>query len=155
MKIRRAVQDDISHMVEAMDERRRLYETYQPRFWRRSPSARSTQAAFFKTLISKENAIVLIAEDASIFRGFAIATVVEAPPVYAPGGKTCMVDDFATTHNDWDDTGRALLGEVNRLAKAAGAVQAVVTCGHLDEAKRSFLHSDSFSIASEWFVKNL
>jgi hypothetical protein len=156
MKIRRAVEDDIPQMVELIDERRRLYETYQPTFWRRSPNARSAQAAFFTTLVSnKGSAIVLVCGDASVFRGFVIASLVEPPPVYAPGGKTCMIDDFAVDDNDWDETGRALLGELHSLARAAGAVQGVVVCGHLDEAKRSFLRSEGFSIASEWFVKNL
>ena len=141
-------------MLEAMDERRRLYEAYQPTFWRRSPKASDAQATFFRTLISTDNAIVLVAEDASIFRGFVIATLIDSPPVYAPGGKTCVIDDFAVTQNDWDETGRALLGEADRLARAAGAVQGVVVCAHLDEAKRNFLRSEGFSIASEWFVRN-
>jgi len=143
-------------MIELMDERRRLYEIYQPTFWRRAPNARSAQAAFFKTQVSDtRNAIVLVCEDASVFRGFVIVNLIEAPPVYAPGGKICMLDDFAVTHNDWDETGRALLSEARSLARATGAVQGVVVCGHLDEAKRNFLRSEGFSIASEWFVKNL
>jgi hypothetical protein len=30
----------------------------------------------------------------SVFRGFVIGTVIETSAVYAPGGKTCLVDDF-------------------------------------------------------------
>lgn len=66
-----------------------------------------------------------------------------------------MIDDFAVTHNDWDETAGALLSEAQSLAKAAGAAHVVIVCGHLDEAKRNFLRSEGFSIASEWFVKNL
>jgi hypothetical protein len=47
------------------------------------------------------------------------------------------------------------MDEVHRIARAAGAIQTVVVCGHLDEAKREFLRSQCLSIASEWFVKNL
>ncbi|MBV8359535.1 MAG: hypothetical protein JO189_16590 [Deltaproteobacteria bacterium] len=66
-----------------------------------------------------------------------------------------MIDDFAVAENDWNDAGQALLREVRRLARAAGAVQAVVVCGHLDTLKRDFLHSEGLSIATEWFVKKL
>jgi hypothetical protein len=59
------------------------------------------------------------------------------------------------TKNEWNEAGQDLLDEAHRLARAAGAVQGVVVCGHLDEAKRNFLLSAGLSIASEWFVKNL
>jgi hypothetical protein len=36
-----------------------------------------------------------------------IASLIEGPPVYAPDGKTCVIDDFAVTHNDWRETGPA------------------------------------------------
>ena len=129
MNVRRALEDDIPRMLDLADERRRLYEKYQPTFWRPSPNARSAQAAFFKTLISDtRNVVVLVCENAGVVRGFIVANLVEAPPVYAPGGKTWVIDDFAVTHNDWEQTGRALLGEAFSLAKAAGAVQGVVVC---------------------------
>jgi GNAT superfamily N-acetyltransferase len=109
-----------------------------------------------KTLISnRRNAIVLVYENAGVVRDFIIAILIEAPPVYAPGGKTCLIDDFAVTESDWDKAGRALMDEAHEVARAAGAIQAVVVCGHLDEAKRAFLDSQGLSIASEWFVKNL
>jgi hypothetical protein len=131
-------------MTELTDERRRLYEAYQPTFWRRAPNARPAQAAFFKTLISNRNAIVLVCDDVGVFCGFVIASLIEAPPVYAPGGKICMIDDFAVIHHDWHEAGRALLSEAHSLARVAGAVQGVVVCGHLDEAKRSFLCFEAF-----------
>jgi len=143
-------------MIELAEERRRLYATYQPTFWRPSPKAASAQAAFFKTLIpNTANAIVLICEDADVFRGFIIAKLIETPPVYSPGGRTCLIDDFAVTQHDWNEAGRVLLDETHRLARVAGAIQTVVVCVHLDETKREFLRSQGLSIASEWFVGNL
>jgi hypothetical protein len=111
VKIRRACEDDIPQMTELTDERRRLYEAYEPTFWRRAPNARPAQAAFFKTLISNRNAIVLVCEDVGVFCAFVIASLIEAPTVYAPGGKICMIDDFAVIHHDWQEAGRALLSE--------------------------------------------
>ena len=53
---------------------------------------------FFKTLIyNPSNAIVLVCEDESLLRGFVIANLNEAPPVYAPGGRTCLFDEFTVT----------------------------------------------------------
>ena len=156
MNVRRAVEDDTPRMLELAEERRRLYETYQPSFWRPSPNARTAQAAYFKTLISNSrNAIVLVGEDAGVLRGFIIANLIEAPPVYAPGGRTCVIDDFAVAEGDWNKAGRDLLNEALFLAREAGAVHGVVVCGHLDEAKRNFLLGAGLSITSEWFVKNL
>ena len=74
-------------MVDLMDARRQLYETYQPTFWRPSPDANSRQTKYFAMLVSKKDAIVLICEDAGAFCGFIIASLIEAPPVYDPGGK--------------------------------------------------------------------
>ena len=34
------------------------------------------------------------AESGAIVRGFVIARIMNAPPVYDPGGKTALVDDF-------------------------------------------------------------
>jgi hypothetical protein len=63
-----------------------------------------------------------------------------------------MIDEI---HHDWHEAGLALLSEAHSLARVAGAVQGIEVCGHLDEAKRNFLCSEGFSIASEWFVKTL
>jgi hypothetical protein len=48
MKIRRAVEDDIPQMVDLIDERRRLYETYQPTFWRRFAECEVCSGGLFK-----------------------------------------------------------------------------------------------------------
>jgi hypothetical protein len=86
MNVRRAVEDVIPQMLQLAEERRRLYETYQPTFWWPSPNTKSAQAAYFKTRITnRRNAIALVYEDSGVIRGFIIATLIEAPPVYAPG----------------------------------------------------------------------
>lgn len=109
MKVRRATNDDIAGMVELMDMRRQLYKSFQPIFWRRAPNANAAQARFFASLVGNDGAIVLVCEEREIFRGFIIAILTDAPPVYAPGGKPCMIDDFAVVRDDWSVAGRALL----------------------------------------------
>jgi hypothetical protein len=44
---------------------------------------------------------------------------------------------------------------VRQVARRQGAVQIVVVCGHLDDAKRSALASSGLQIASEWWVAPL
>jgi len=85
-----------------------------------------------------------------------IATVVEAPPVYDPGGLTCLVDDFVVADpREWETIGATLLSEANRQARERGAVQAVIVCGHQDQPKRAMLAAGGFSVASEWYVKEI
>jgi GNAT superfamily N-acetyltransferase len=85
-----------------------------------------------------------------------IASLVDAPPVYDPGGLTCVIDDFVVADaREWQSLGGALLSEANRQAQARGAVQTVVVCGHQDQPKRSMLADLGFSIASEWYVKGI
>ena len=77
-------------------------------------------------------------------------------PVYDPGGKTCLVDDFAVdSAGDWTTVGNALLAAALQEARERGAVQAVVVCGHRDDPKRHMLAGDGFSIASEWYVREI
>jgi hypothetical protein len=87
---------------------------------------------------------------------FVSATLVPAPPVYNSGGPTCMIDDFCRAEAaDWEGAGAWLLEEAGRRARERGAVQAVVVCGHRDEAKRKMLAALGFGIASEWYVRGL
>jgi len=55
----------------------------------------------------------------------------------------------------WENVGQGFLDEVLRLAKEHGAAQSVVVCGHLDEPKRAMLAKYGYSIASEWYVRDL
>ncbi|HXN86916.1 MAG TPA: hypothetical protein VN867_12645 [Candidatus Binataceae bacterium] len=155
-KVRGATKNDLPRMIELADQKRIEYEKYQPTFWRRANHARVMQTALFEKLLQRENVIALVHDSNAIVDGFVIATITPAPPVYDPGGATCLIDDFTVTENDlWQTAGRALLREAIRIAKERGAVQTVVVCGHLDEAKRAFLRSESLTIASEWYVKNI
>ena len=93
-------------------------------------------------------------EESGAVRGFIWGKVVDAPPVYDPGGKVCMVDDFVVREPAlWAAVGRALLDEVRRLARERGAVLVVVVCGPHDQPKRALLAMDDFTVASEWHVR--
>ncbi len=85
---------------------------------------------------------------------FIIGRMTPAPPVYAPGGPVCLVDDFCVSADvDWPQAGRALLDASEALAREQGAVLSVVVCPHLGGAKREFLASLGFAPTSEWHVR--
>jgi hypothetical protein len=155
-RIRRAGTADVPRIVDLSERKRTEYQEYQPRFWRKAADSREKQIPYVTGLLERENVIALVHERGGIIDGFVIATVVEAPPVYEPGGKTCLIDDFAVGEpEDWPIAGAALLAEANRRAKALGAVQTVVVCGHRDAPKREMLAAAELTIASEWYVREI
>lgn len=156
MTIRKAQEDDVPQMVSLSATKRAEYEAYQPLFWRRASNAEEQQEPFFRGLVARENVIALVAESEGAVGGFIIATLVGSPPVYDPGGLTCLVDDFTVaTPNLWSSVGKELLEEAARRAKERGAVQVVTVCGQRDEPKRSLLAGAGCAIASEWWTKPL
>lgn len=130
------------------------YERYQPRLWRPAVDAVDQQRGFFLSLLGDEQVAVVVAMDGSRVAGFAVARLRSAPPVYDPGGSTCLVDDFAVdAETDWPAAGPALVAELHRWGAARGAVQMVVVTAHLDEAKRRVLREGCLSLAAEWWTR--
>jgi len=152
--IRKARREDAPSMVDLSERKRLEYQAYQPQFWRKAADSREKQLPYVERLIESDRVIALVYEDRGGIRGFMIASLMEAPPVYDPGGLTCMIDDFATGDpNDWPTVGHALLTAACQAAEERGAAQTVVVCGHRDEPKRRMLAQDGFSLASEWYVR--
>ena len=154
--IQPASSDDLDPILALAAERRREYELFQPVFWRPAPDAAKRQRAYFLKLLLDPEVITLVAISDETLTGFVIGHLVPAPPVYAPGGPTCTVDDFAVDHPElWATVGVDLVHAVENEARQRGASQLVVVCGHLDEAKRAALDSCRLAIASEWWVAPL
>lgn len=157
MTIRKAGPNDLGAIVALSEEKRTQYEPYQPQFWRKAPDSAATQLAFLQGQIQRENLIALVHERPDgVVDGFVIAALVPAPPVYAPGGLTCAIDDYWVAGGaDWQGVGTALLDEAARLAKERGAAQVVVVTAGRDESKRAMLQGKSFTLASEWWVRSV
>jgi GNAT superfamily N-acetyltransferase len=156
--VRAAAPSDVEGMVALAEERRAAYEPHQPTFWRRAPDAAAVHAAYLARRLRAADAIARVAEDprTGALVGFAIGVLAEAPPVYAPGGLTCTVDDLAVDGAErWESAGRLLLDDVVRSAKDRGAVQVVVVCGAQDAPKRRLLEAIGLSPASAWYVGTL
>lgn len=75
--------------------------------------------------------VSLVARDAVELIGFGFGTLVPASPVFAPGGPSGFIDDFAvTTREAWADVGAALPRAAAEPLAGLGAVQIVVVRGH-------------------------
>lgn len=90
----------------------------------------------------RDDIIAFVYEADTVLCGFIIGALMNPPPVFDPGGLTCLVDDFVISDvTDWQTIGRALLRAVADAAKERGAVQIVAVCGRHDEPKRAMLAS--------------
>jgi hypothetical protein len=153
--IRAAVPDDASRMAELAEQKREDYKSHAPTFHRPKHGARAGHAQFLASLIEDEGKITLVHEagDAHI-DGFIVAMLIPAPPVYDPGGLTCLVDDFMVESPDlWASVGADLLSSAIEKARPRGAVQTVVVCGPQDAPKRAMLADSGHVVASEWHTK--
>lgn len=154
--IRPAVASDLEAMLKLAEARRSEYAKHQPIFWRPAPDAVARQRPHLARLIQDDAAITVVADTNRGVAGFAIGTVVPAPPVYDPGGPTCIVDDFIVDDPErWPTIGVDLLRYVRQAARRQAAAQIVVVCGHLDGPKRTALEASGLSIASNWWVTPL
>lgn len=156
MTIRQASSTDVDQIALLAAQKRRQYEKFQPVFHKESEKALELHTAFLKDALPKENNLVWVCETSGHIDGFVIGTIVNAPPVYAAGGKICFVDDFMVKSPDlWATVGRELLNKVMAEAKGKGAVLANVVCGPLDQPKRNLLAGTHFQVASEWHIKKI
>lgn len=102
--------------------------------------------------ITHENSIVLVCEQNNTINGYASAIVIPTPPVYDPGGPTCLVlETVMAQAAQWAVAGPALWQEVQNAAAQQGAVQYVVICAASDHAKQAALFAAGLTIASEWY----
>ena len=154
--IRPATQDDLPRLLELASQRRADYERAQPRFWLQSADAIERQRPYFARQLADERIIALAHESDGVIDGFIIAALIAAPPVYDPGGDTCLVDDFVVADpENWSTNGAALLAAARDRALALGAVQFVIIGGHHDTPKRAMLAASGHTIASEWWLSPL
>jgi GNAT superfamily N-acetyltransferase len=157
MAIRVARLDDVEAMVDLADRKRQEYASHAPRFHRPAADAKQRHRPWLTSLVEKDDVCTLVSESGTRrVDGFVIASLVPAPPVYDPGGLTCLVDDFVVAEPAlWRTVGLALLRAAEAWSRERGAVQAVVVCGPQDQAKRQMLLDAGAIVASEWFTAPL
>ena len=153
LRVKQANPEEVERLLRIAAIRRTDYAEYQPRLWRPSPDAMDRQRAYFTSILDDDKTLVLTATEDADLRGFAIGRLVRAPPVYDPGGISCVVDDFAVADPDeWLTVGPLLLDALRSWAASRDAAQMIVVTAHLDEPKRAALPSHGLTLASEWWV---
>ena len=154
MPIRPASHGDLDQVVAMSAEVRSRLAVLDPHFWRPHADADATQLAWFSYLLQDAGHIVLVAEDESRpgLGGFIIGRLMDAPPVYDPGGRTCLVDDFA-----WRTPSAAeeLLTAAKAWAIKEGAVTLVVVTAAADGDRRDVLQEAGLHATSEWWTTPL
>ncbi len=154
--IRAATGPDVPGMVALSEQARSRLMTYLPTFWRKAEHAAAAQTEFFTDLLTKDQTILRVHDTTVGIDGFIIAMLIDAPPVYDPGGLTCLIDDFCVQHDaDWPTVGRDLLHAATAAAREQGAVQVSVICPDRYAAKRTFLATQGLVVGSSWHVGNL
>lgn len=144
---------DLEAVLHIADQRRRQYAEYQPQFWNPAANALDKQRVFFAALLEDPEALFAVAVTADHVDGFVTARVAPAPPVYDPGGATCLVDDFTVDDpKSWPVAGPLLLDHVRAWAAGRGAVQLVVVTAVGDDSKLAALRTADLGSASEWWV---
>jgi hypothetical protein len=150
---RSARPDDLDALVALASAKRTQYAPWQPVFHRPADDADAAQRNYLADAMAKADCRILVDEADGKVQAFLFARLVSAPPVYAPGGKVVLVDDFCVANDRlWESSGSALLNDAWDWGKTGGAVLLNVVCGPNDEAKRTLLARLGLSVASEWHV---
>jgi hypothetical protein len=152
--VRPAIQADVREMEEMTQAKRRLYEQWQPVFHKEAPGAKEIHTEYMTQFLHNPATLALVVAEHGSVQGFLFGEYREAPPVYAPGGKILMIDDFVVKEEAmWNDIGLALLNAAKEIARKKEAALVNVVCGPKDGPKRALLLQAGLSVASEWWVQ--
>lgn len=149
MTIRDAIESDLDAIVALSSGFRDKLQALEPTFWKRHSDADSGQRAWFAILLGDENHHLAVSQNQSAtIDGFVIARAGGAPPVYDPGGATCMVDDFV-----WETqaVAQALIEEVRRWATTKACTQLVVVTPAADAERKATVEDMGLHPTSEWW----
>lgn len=156
ISIRRASANDVEAMSRLVAAKRNQLELFEPVMWRKSRDVDEMTRAFFQHQVAETNVVVLVAEDDGSFLGFLNGVLQNAPPVYDPGGKTMMIDDFAVVEGeDGDRAASALMDAVMSEGRARGAVQIIAVTAAQDQRSAKWFESKKLHVVSTWWTRVL
>ncbi len=154
--IRPAMNQDLDELLRMAADKRQRYAVWQPVFHKPHADAMQRHRDYLITMVHSEHSIMLVYERSGSALGFALAELRGAPPVYEPGGKILIVDDFCVREDGlWPLVGPALVKAMWKKGQEQGAVLINVVCGPKDEAKRAALESTGLGVGSEWWMGSL
>ncbi|MEM8922748.1 MAG: hypothetical protein AAGD35_04530 [Actinomycetota bacterium] len=172
MTVRPARQGDLDAMVALSSGDRARRQLLEPTFWRVHADADERQRAWFELLLHDDAHRLLVSVDGAggnaqpepapaaeqpvgaeqataTVDGFVIARAVDAPPVYDPGGRTCLVDDLVVPTLA---VAERLMSAVRRWGDDNGCTQLVVVTAAADAERRHLLGQSGLHPTSEWWT---
>lgn len=156
MTVRMASAGDVQAMAALIEAKRLMLEGFEPVMWRPSEVAAKITPQFFTHQVGQPNVIARVAEDGGRFLGFVMGALQDPPPVYAPGGKTVLIDDFAVVEGaEGDAAASALLDAVISEARARGAVQIITVAAARDARASRWFEEKKLRVASQWWTRTL
>lgn len=156
MSIRQATAADVPRILALLQQRRETYQRYSPIFWNIAERAVEKHDAFIRRLVHDEDVLTIVHEDHGRVDGVLLATTMDAPPVYDPGGKVCMIDDYVVESPElWRQVGTRLLEHCRDWARAQGCVLQIIVCAQKDVPKAAMLKGMGAEVASEWYVRDI
>ncbi len=156
ISVRIASAGDVQAMAALLEVKRQMLESFEPVMWRPSEIAAQLTPQFFTHQVVQPNVIARVAEDGERFLGFVMGTLQDPPPVYAPGGKTVLIDDFAVVDGaDGDSAASQLLDAAISEARARGAVQIITVAAAQDARASRWFEEKKLRVASQWWTRTL
>lgn len=154
--VRMASAGDVQAMAAILAVKRQMLEGFEPVMWRSSEIAAQLTLQFFAHQVGQPNVIARVAEDGGRFLGFVMSTLQDPPPVYAPGGKTVLIDDFAVVEGaEGDAAASGLIDAVMSEARARGAVQIITVAAAKDARATRWFEDKKLRVASQWWTRTL
>lgn len=154
--VRRPTPDDIKSVVEISSQKRRNYEEEVPHLWKQANNANILEEIFFRSLLSKNSYIFLVAERKKEIIGFVIGKKIYSMGIYDPGGITILINDFCIDEEEeWQHVGKKLLEAITDSSKNQGVASLLITSGHHDMSKNQLLNAFGLKPALEWYCTPL
>lgn len=152
MALRAATLNDLGWIMSLCELDRIQKNSLHPIDYRNPSEYCDSRRPAIERLLTDPGSICLVREHSGTPQAYLLASLVNAPPVYAPGGPVCLVEEFEVVRpQDLETAGAQLLDECRRLALSRGAVLQRVIGAAGDTLRESFLLRQSFNIASEWY----
>jgi hypothetical protein len=153
ISVRRATSSDLGAIVTLVSAKRAQLESFEPVAWHPSEHAPAMTEEFFRMQVGEQGPIFLVATDGARVIGFINAVLQPAPPVYDPGGKSIMIDDFAVIEGDaGDEAAMALLDAALSEGRGRGAVQVIIVAAAKDERAAKWFRARQLHVFSNWWT---
>lgn len=155
-RIRKVVPGDATRIAELCESERRRYSAGYANYYAPAADYAEKKRLAVLGLIADDASIALVHESNGELDGVFLGRMVAAPPVYDPGGKVCLFDEFVVDGDAaWSRAGSALIDAVDGRIRDLGGVLLIIECMHAAAAKRDLLSSIGFTIASDWLCRDI